>query len=44
MEAFILNYVEAGFVEIVGVDERGRIVYRGTGRPIPDDWQPGNET
>jgi hypothetical protein len=35
VDAFILEFVEAGLIEIVGVDEHGRVVYRGTGRPWP---------
>jgi hypothetical protein len=38
VDAFILEYVEAGLIEVVGVDERGRVVYRGTGKPFLDHW------
>jgi hypothetical protein len=42
VDAFILEFVEAGLVEIVGVDERGRVVYRGTRKPFPAQWpSPG---
>jgi hypothetical protein len=28
---------ELGVIECIGVDEHGRLLYRGTGRPWPED-------
>jgi hypothetical protein len=37
VEAFLLQAVEMGLLEIAGVNEHGWVLYRGTGRPWPKE-------